>query len=60
MIDIKLLQKDFDTVSVALQKKGVTTETLASLKTQVEDAKKKRKEIVLKLLLKEQERSLTY
>ena len=45
MIDIKLLQKDFDTVSVALQKKGVTTETLASLKTQVEDAKEKRKEM---------------
>jgi seryl-tRNA synthetase len=45
MIDIKLLQKDFDTVSVALQKKGVTTETLANLKTQVEDAKEKRKEM---------------
>ena len=29
MIDIKLLQKDFDTVSKALQKKGVTTELLA-------------------------------
>ena len=45
MIDIKLLQKDFDTVSVALQKKGVTTDTLASLKIQVEDAKEKRKEM---------------
>ena len=43
MIDIKLLQKDFDAVSSALQKKGVTTDTLASLKTQVEDAKEKRK-----------------
>ena len=47
MIDIKLLQKDFDAVSIALQKKGVTTETLASLKTQVEDAKEKRKEMEL-------------
>jgi len=45
MIDIKLLQKDFDTVSIALQKKGVTTETLANLKIQVEDAKEKRKEM---------------
>jgi len=45
MIDIKLLQKDFDTISAALQKKGVTTETLASLKTKVEDAKEKRKEM---------------
>jgi len=45
MIDIKLLQKDFDAVSIALQKKGVTTETLVSLKTQVEDAKEKRKEM---------------
>ncbi len=45
MIDIKLLQKDFDTVSVALQKKGVTNETLGSLKVQVEDAKSKRKDM---------------
>ena len=45
MIDIKLLQKDFDTVSVSLQKKGVTTETLESLKVQVEDAKSKRKDM---------------
>ena len=45
MIDIKLLQKDFDTVSVALEKKGVTTETLESLKIQVEDAKSKRKDM---------------
>ena len=45
MIDIKLLQKDFDTVSVALEKKGVTTETLESLKVQVEDAKSKRKDM---------------
>jgi len=45
MIDIKLLQKDFDTVSIALQKKGVTAETLTSLKIQIEDAKEKRKEM---------------
>ena len=45
MIDIKLLQKDFEVMSVGLQKKGVTTETLASLKIQVEDAKEKRKEM---------------
>jgi seryl-tRNA synthetase len=43
MIDIKLLQKDFDMVSDALQKKGVQTETLSDLKKQVEDAKEKRK-----------------
>jgi len=43
MIDIKLLQKDFEIMSAGLQKKGVTTKTLASLKTQVEDAKEKRK-----------------
>ena len=45
MIDIKLLQKYFDAVSVALQKKGVTNETLESLKVQVEDAKSKRKDM---------------
>ncbi|MEA3498694.1 MAG: serine--tRNA ligase [Campylobacterota bacterium] len=45
MIDIKLLQKDFDAVSIALAKKGVTSETLDSLKVQVEDAKSKRKEM---------------
>ena len=45
MIDIKLLQKDFETMSAGLQKKGVTAETLASLKIQVEDAKEKRKEM---------------
>ncbi len=45
MIDIKLLQKDFDTVSIALQKKGVTTQTLESLKVQIEDAKSKRKDM---------------
>ena len=45
MIDIKLLQKNFDTVSIALQKKGVTTQTLESLKVQIEDAKSKRKDM---------------
>jgi len=45
MIDIKLLQKDFDLVSSALQKKGVTQEVLSSLKEKVEEAKEKRKEM---------------
>ncbi|MGB5868348.1 MAG: serine--tRNA ligase, partial [Arcobacteraceae bacterium] len=45
MIDIKLLQKDFDLVSGALEKKGVTKEVLSSLKDQVEAAKEKRKEM---------------
>eukprot|EP00768_Dysnectes_brevis_P009273 gnl/Dysnectes_brevis/9183_a16888_190.p1 GENE.gnl/Dysnectes_brevis/9183_a16888_190~~gnl/Dysnectes_brevis/9183_a16888_190.p1 ORF type:complete len:415 (+),score=-76.60 gnl/Dysnectes_brevis/9183_a16888_190:313-1557(+) len=45
MIDIKLLQKDFDSMSKALEKKGVTQEILANLKKQVEDAKEKRKEM---------------
>lgn len=45
MIDIKLLQKDFDAVSSALEKKKVTKETLSALKTQVEKAKEKRKEM---------------
>jgi seryl-tRNA synthetase len=45
MIDIKLLQKDFDTVSVALEKKGVTNEALQSLKAQVDNTKTKRKEM---------------
>jgi len=43
MIDIKLLQKDFETMSAGLKKKGVTPETLLSLKKQVENAKEKRK-----------------
>jgi len=43
MIDIKLLQKDFDAVSCALEKKGVTKESLAELKTQIDTAKEKRK-----------------
>ena len=45
MIDIQLLQKDFEAVSIALQKKGVTNEILASLKEQTEEAKQKRKEM---------------
>lgn len=45
MIDIKLLQKDFDLVSEALEKKGVTKEILANLKVQVKEAKEKRKEM---------------
>jgi len=45
MIDIKLLQKDFDLMSKALEKKGVTQEILANLKKQVEQAKEKRKEM---------------
>jgi len=45
MIDIKLLQKDFDGMSAGLQKKGVTTVTLENLKIQVENAKEKRKEM---------------
>ena len=45
MIDIKLLQKDFDSMSKALEKKGVTQEILANLKKQVEQAKEKRKEM---------------
>ncbi len=45
MIDIKLLQKDFDAISIALQKKAVTTETLESLKSQVDEAKNKRKDM---------------
>ena len=45
MIDIKLLQKDFDSVSKALEKKGVTKETLESLKADILEAKEKRQEM---------------
>ena len=45
MIDIKLLQKDFQSVSDALMKKGVDKESLNSLKLEVEEAKAKRKEM---------------
>ena len=42
MIDIKLLQKDFDSVSTALEKKGVNQETLEKLKKDIVEAKAKR------------------
>lgn len=45
MIDIKLLQKDFDAISKKLEKKGVVSSTLESLKVQVDDAKLKRKDM---------------
>ncbi len=40
MIDLKLLQKDFDYVSSQLQRKGVTLETIESIKTKNEALKK--------------------
>ncbi|MEA1982633.1 MAG: serine--tRNA ligase [Campylobacterota bacterium] len=39
MIDLKLLQKDFDGVSAKLQRKGVSAEVLDSLKTKFEELK---------------------
>lgn len=45
MIDIKLLQKDFDYVATALQKKGVDNELLNSLKTLALQTKQKRQEM---------------
>ena len=45
MIDIKLLQKDFDTVAAALEKKGVTKEIMESLKADILEAKTKRQEM---------------
>jgi len=45
MIDIKLLQKDFNAMSAALMKKGVSQEILETLKKDVEVAKEKRKEM---------------
>lgn len=45
MIDIKLLQKDFDTVATALQKKGVDNELLNNLKTLAINTKQKRQEM---------------
>jgi seryl-tRNA synthetase len=45
MIDIKLLQKDFDSVSNALEKKGVSKEIMETLKTDVLEAKEKRKDM---------------
>jgi len=45
MIDIKILQKDFNTIANALEKKGVTKDILETLKVDVEVAKEKRKEM---------------
>jgi seryl-tRNA synthetase len=45
MIDIKLLQKDFDYVVTALQRKGVDNELLNNLKTLASNTKQKRKEM---------------
>ena len=45
MIDIKLLQKDFQTVSLALMKKGVDDKILDELKHKSETAKAKRRDM---------------
>ena len=45
MIDIKLLQKDFDTVASALKRKGVAQEILDNLKSISENAKLKRQDM---------------
>ena len=45
MIDIKLLQNDFDKVSAALTRKGVDQELLNNLKTLTSNSKAKRKEM---------------
>ena len=45
MIDIKLLQKDFDYVATALEKKGVDNELLNNLKTLAINTKQKRQEM---------------
>ena len=45
MIDIKLLQKDFDAVSTALLKKGVDSAILDDLKVKSEVTKTKRQEM---------------
>ena len=45
MIDIKLLQKDFDYVATALQKKGVDNLLLNNLKTLAINTKQKRQEM---------------
>lgn len=42
MVDIKLLQKEFDTVATALKRKGVAQEVLDELKTIALNAKEKR------------------
>jgi len=45
MIDIKLLQKDFDTVAQALTRKGVDADILNKLKVISQDAKVKRQDM---------------
>ena len=45
MIDIKLLQRDFDTVATALTRKGVDADILNKLKAISQDAKVKRQEM---------------
>lgn len=45
MIDIKLLQKDFDYVTTALQKKGVDNSLLNNLKILASNTKQKRQEM---------------
>ncbi len=45
MIDIKLLQKDFDTVASALQRKGVDANILNELKTLSLETKQKRQDM---------------
>ncbi len=45
MIDIKLLQKDFEQVASALKRKGLDQEILDKLKSLSEDAKAKRQEM---------------
>lgn len=42
MIDIKLLQNDFEKTSISLQKKGVSIEVLENLKTLAQNTKQKR------------------
>jgi len=45
MIDIKLLQKNFDSVANALEKKGVSKDLMESLKADILEAKTKRQEM---------------
>ena len=45
MIDIKLLQKDFEYVVTALKRKGVDNELLNNLKTLASNTKQKRQEM---------------
>ena len=45
MIDIKLLQRDFENIAAALTRKGVAQEILDNLKSISQDAKAKRQEM---------------